>query len=69
MKRILTEVERIFDQEYALVARKREVAGEQLVREKDETTVAVAKTGMVCFDYSTRKITALPEEVQARLAG
>jgi len=30
--------------------------------------VATAKTGMVCYDYDKKKITAIPEEVKARLA-
>jgi YbgC/YbaW family acyl-CoA thioester hydrolase len=30
-------------------------------------TVALAKTGMVCFDYKTRKVAAMPEDVKARL--
>jgi acyl-CoA thioesterase FadM len=30
-------------------------------------TVATAKTGMVCFDYGKKKVTALPEEAKARL--
>jgi len=30
--------------------------------------IATAKTGMVCFDYDKKKITAIPEEVKARLA-
>lgn len=29
--------------------------------------VAVAKTGMVCYDYKQKKIVAVPEEVKARL--
>jgi acyl-CoA thioester hydrolase len=29
-------------------------------------TVAEAKTGMVCFDYSRRKVTALPEEAKIK---
>ena len=28
--------------------------------------VAHAKTGMVCFDYEKRKVTAIPEEVRAK---
>jgi YbgC/YbaW family acyl-CoA thioester hydrolase len=28
--------------------------------------IAEAKTGMVCFDYSKRKITSLPEEVKKK---
>ena len=30
--------------------------------------VAFAKTGMVCFDYNTRKIAAVPEEARKKLA-
>jgi acyl-CoA thioesterase FadM len=30
--------------------------------------VAFAKTGMVCFDYATRKITAVPEEARKKLS-
>ena len=40
----------------------------KLVRQKDETVVAVAKTGMLCFDYSQRKITAVPTEAVEKLA-
>ena len=29
--------------------------------------VALAKTGMVCYDYSAKKVAAVPKEVQARL--
>lgn len=31
--------------------------------------VAAAKTGMVCFDYSKKKVTAIPEEVALKLKG
>lgn len=34
---------------------------------KDETVVAIAKTGMVCFDYSKRKVVSLPEKAKAQL--
>jgi acyl-CoA thioesterase FadM len=30
--------------------------------------IARAKTGMLCFDYNTRKLTALPADAAARLA-
>lgn len=30
-------------------------------------TVAIAKTGMVCFDYSLKKVTALPNGAAAKL--
>ncbi len=39
----------------------------RLLKESDETIVALAKTGMVCFDYKSRKITAVPEEVVEEL--
>jgi acyl-CoA thioesterase FadM len=32
------------------------------------TLLAIAKTGMVCYDYSLKKVTALPEAVKERLA-
>ncbi|MCS3800197.1 acyl-CoA thioesterase [Niastella sp. OAS944] len=31
--------------------------------------VAVAKTGMVCYDYSKKKVAAIPEEVAVKLKG
>ena len=31
--------------------------------------VARAKTGMLCFDYNTRKLRGLPEELAARVGG
>jgi acyl-CoA thioester hydrolase len=37
------------------------------VLKKGDVVVAEAKTGMVCFDYERRKVTALPEEVKQRL--
>ncbi len=38
-------------------------------REGKRITVARAKTGMVCFDYSQKKVTALPEKALEKLAG
>jgi acyl-CoA thioester hydrolase len=32
-------------------------------------TVAVAKTGMVCYDYQQKKIIAIPASVKENLAG
>lgn len=32
--------------------------------EKDGKAIAVAKTGMVCFDYDSRKVTAMPDELK-----
>jgi YbgC/YbaW family acyl-CoA thioester hydrolase len=40
----------------------------ELINEKNEKVVAVAKTGMVCFDYSTKKVTFVPEEAVKRLS-
>lgn len=31
-------------------------------------TVATAKTGMVCFDYTTKKIASIPEKVRTTMA-
>lgn len=36
----------------------------KLVKSETETVVALAKTGMVCFDYEKRKVAAVPEEVR-----
>ena len=33
-----------------------------------ETTVAVAKTGMVCYDYQIKKVVRVPDDAKARLA-
>ena len=32
------------------------------------TIVVLAKTGMVCYNYSAKKIAAIPEEVKSKLA-
>ena len=31
-------------------------------KEGKEVNIALAKTGMVCFNYNTRKVTAIPQE-------
>ncbi len=36
-------------------------------RNGKDITVAAAKTGMVCFDYTTKKITSVPEEARRKL--
>ncbi|RYZ18613.1 MAG: thioesterase, partial [Chitinophagaceae bacterium] len=41
----------------------------KLVKSEGETIVALAKTGMICFDYQKRKVAAVPEEVQRTLTG
>lgn len=33
----------------------------------DTTVVAIAKTGMVCYDYSKKKIVRTPQEAKSRL--
>jgi acyl-CoA thioesterase FadM len=38
------------------------------VLKNGDAIIAEAKTGMVCFDYDKRKVTALPEEVKQRFA-
>lgn len=39
-------------------------------RSGDKTVaVAVAKTGMVCYDYSKKKVAPIPEEVVVKLKG
>jgi acyl-CoA thioester hydrolase len=40
----------------------------KLVKGEEETIVAVAKTGMICFDYQKRSVTAVPKEAVSRLA-
>lgn len=40
-----------------------------LVNEADEKVVALAKTGMICFDYNKRKTASVPEVVKEQLSG
>lgn len=40
-----------------------------LVNEADEKVVALAKTGMICFDYNNRKTASVPEVVKEKLSG
>lgn len=40
----------------------------KLVKE-NETLVALAKTGMVCFDYEKRKVASVPQEAIEKLRG
>ena len=35
--------------------------------DEKETVIAVAKTGMICFDYNARKVVAVPEEAKGKL--
>jgi acyl-CoA thioesterase FadM len=39
----------------------------QMVNAENNKLVAIAKTGMVCFDYTTRKVTAVPAQALAKL--
>ena len=34
-----------------------------LLKKNENTIIAEAKTGMVCFDYETKKVVSIPEEV------
>jgi YbgC/YbaW family acyl-CoA thioester hydrolase len=40
----------------------------KIVKNKEETVVAVARTGMVCYDYTQKKIARVPETISARFA-
>ena len=35
---------------------------------KEKTVVAVAKTGMICYDYERKKVVAIPEKAKERLS-
>ena len=39
----------------------------KLVKGPEETVVALAKTGMVCFNYNKRKVMAVPAEAVAKM--
>lgn len=41
----------------------------KLVKGEEETVVALAKTGMICFDYSKRKVSTVPNEALQKLRG
>ncbi len=34
---------------------------------KDGTVVALVKTGMICFDYASRKVVSIPDAVRERM--
>jgi acyl-CoA thioester hydrolase len=40
----------------------------KLVKNDSEEVVAIAKTGMICFDYERRKVTSLPAEAVEKLS-
>ena len=39
----------------------------KLVNSADESIVAFAKTGMVCYNYENKKVVSVPEEAKAKL--
>ena len=39
----------------------------KIVKGETEIAVAIAKTGMVCFDYTKRRLAALPEKARMNL--
>jgi acyl-CoA thioesterase FadM len=41
----------------------------KLVKGPAQAVVALAKTGMVCFDYTTKKVVRLPEGAREKLFG
>jgi acyl-CoA thioester hydrolase len=36
-------------------------------RGENKTLIAIAKTGMVCYDYNSKKIVSIPQDVKERL--
>lgn len=41
----------------------------KLVKNDEETLVALAKTAMICYDYDTKKIVSLPDKARRTLSG
>ena len=41
----------------------------KLVSEKGERLIAIAKTGMVCYDYKKKRVVAVPQEAVKKLTG
>lgn len=39
----------------------------KLINEKNEKIIALAKTGMICYDYSEKKVIAVPKEALKKL--
>jgi acyl-CoA thioester hydrolase len=39
----------------------------RLVKNEEETVVAMAKTGMVCYDYANKKVAKIPQEARNQL--
>src|SRR6476469_10803290 len=40
----------------------------KLVKGMEETVIALAKTGMVCYDYSKKKVVSVPDAARKKLA-
>lgn len=40
----------------------------KLVKNEEEAMVAIAKTGMVCFDYTKKKVAKVPEEAKSAMS-
>jgi len=40
----------------------------KLVKSQNEEVVAIAKTGMICFNYERKKVTTLPVEASEKLS-
>ena len=38
------------------------------ITNQENRLISLAKTGMICFDYNTRKVSSLPAEVQMKLS-
>jgi acyl-CoA thioester hydrolase len=41
----------------------------RVTKDDGNTPIALAKTGMICFDYEKRKVTAVPEAAKSVLVG
>ncbi|TCJ17563.1 thioesterase [Flaviaesturariibacter flavus] len=41
----------------------------RVTKDAGKTLIALAKTGMVCFNYDARKVVAVPEEAKTALVG
>ncbi len=39
------------------------------IRNNETVLLAIAKTGMVCYDYDAKKVAAIPEKLKSILAG
>ena len=41
----------------------------KVVKDAENTVVALAKTGMVCYDYTYKKVVAVPQILREKLSG